>query len=334
MNRSLLLSLIVFLLLGLGAYYFINKGQTKTSLIEEDWKIAVKNKEDIYRIFLANREGENVDLKRTDEGWIYNDKWKARPDAILNLLSTISDVDLRERPGKAAIPNIVNGIAAHGVKVEIYGKNDEVLKKYYVGGMNSTELGTYMIMDGSDNPYIMHLPYWQGNLRSRFFMGDRSWRDKTVFSFKNEEVKSLSVDYPKKKSNSFILNRNGKSWDVQPLYKGTRKKTTPVDVDAVDEYLSKYKSLVAESIENQLEKRDSVTAITPFCIVKLEKTNGEKKHVNIHPLDYTFAEPGETLNYERYLADLNNEDEDLFLIQHLVFSPIFWGYEYFFLKEG
>lgn len=333
MHRGLVIPLIIFLFFGLGAYYYTSKNQTKTSITEEDWKIAVKNKDDIHRIFIANREGESVDLKRTKDGWIYNDKWKARPDAMHNVLSTISNVGLRERPGPAAIKHIVNDIAARGVKVEVYGKNDKALKKYYVGGMTSDEKGTYMIMDGSDNPYIMHIPYLDANLRSRFFLGDKNWRDKTVFSFEAKDVKSLSFDYPQKKSDSFIINKKGENWDVQPLYKGTRKKTTPVDQDAVEEYFSNYASLGAEAIENHYSKRDSVTAITPFIIVKLEKTNGEKKHVNIHPLDYTFPEPGLTKQYEKYLVDFNNKDEDLFLIQHLVFKKIFWGYSYFFEKE-
>lgn len=333
MNKGLLIPLIILLFLGLGAYYYSSKGQTKTSLIEEDWKIAVEDKEDIYRVFIANREGLTADLKRTDDGWIYNDKWVARPNAIDNLLNTISDVNLRERPGKAAIPHIVNGIAAQGVKVEVFGKNDKVLKKYYVGGMTPDERGTYMIMDGSDNPYVMHLPYWDGNLRSRFFLQDKNWRDKTVFSFGKDDIQSLSFDYPQKRSSSFIINKKGNKWDVQPIYKATRKMANPVDQDAVDEYLTLYNSLVAESIENEFEKRDSVTAITPHCIVKIEKTNGEKKLVNIHPLDYTFPEPGQTKEYEKYLADIKNDDNDLFLIQHLLFSKIFWSYEYFFEKE-
>jgi len=333
MNKGLLLPLLILLFLGLGAYYFVSKGQPKTSLIEEDWKIAVEDKDDIYRVFIANREGKTVDIKRTEDGWIYNDKWVARPNAVDNILNTISGVDLRERPGKAAIPHIVNGIASQGVKVEVFGKNDKVLKKYYVGGMTPDERGTYMIMDGSDNPYIMHLPYWDGNLRSRYFLEDKNWRDKTVFAFDKDEIKSLRFDYPQKRSSSFSISRKGEAWDVEPIYKATRKKTTPVDQDAVEEYLTLYTNLVAESIENSFEKRDSVTAITPFCIINIEKINGEKKHVNIHPLDYTFPEPGQTKQYEKYLADIKNDDKDLFLIQHLVFSKIFWSYEYFFEKK-
>ena len=333
MNRVLVLLLAVFLILGLGAYYLSSENEVKTSLIDEDWKFAVEDIDAIERVFIANREGKKVDIKRNGDEWIYNDRWKARQNAVDNLLSTITRVDLRERPNKAAISQIVNGIASQGVKVEVYGKDNVALKKYYVGGMTFDERGTHMIMDGSDNPYIVHLPYWEGNLRSRYFMDDKNWRDKTVFSFEPNEIQSLSMDYPKNRSNSFAINRQGENWNVEPLYKGTRKKTTSVDIDAIDEYLAYYKSLGAEAIENDFEKRDSVTAITPFCIVKIEKTNGTKKVVNIHPLDYTFAEPGESTEYERYLADMNNKDKDLLLIQHIVFQKIFWGYEYFFKKE-
>ena len=338
MDRSLfILLLTLFLLVGLG-YYYINKDKAeKTTLQDRDWDMSIKNTEDIGRIFFADRNsGKTVDLKRDGNAWTYNDKWKARPNAVENLMVVLKTVSLRERPANAAIKTMVKSLAAQGIKVEVYDKKGKAMKKFYVGGATPDERGTFMIMEGSNNPYVMHMQHAEANLRGVFFVGDKNWRDKTVFGFKGENVKSVSIDYPKNKNQSFHLNRSGKKWEVAPFYPSTRKISRTVDIDAVDEFLAGFKSIGAEAFENDFAKRDSVLATTPFCTVEVEMLDGEKQKVDLHPLDYKFKNPQadrESEYFERYLAAMNNKYDDVMLTQHIVMKKIFWGYPFFFMPE-
>ena len=64
--------------------------------------------------------------------------------------------------------------------------------------------------------------------------------------------------------------------------------------------------------------------------------DGEKQKVDLHPLDYKFKNPKsdrESEYFERYLAAMNNKDDDLMLTQHIVMKKIFWGYPFFFMPE-
>ena len=338
MDRSLLILLLVlFLFGGLGFYYVAKDKEDKTSLTNKDWDMAVKNTEDIGRIFIADRvSGKTVDLKRNGDHWIYNDKWKARPNAIENIMVVIKTVDLRERPANAAVKHMVTSIATQGTKVEIYDKRGNAMKKYYVGGATPDERGTFMIMEGSNNPYVMHMQHAEGNLKGVFFTGDKNWRDKTVFALDKDDVKFISIDYPKNKTQGFALSRNKKKWTVEPTHQATRKINRTVDIDAVEEFLSGFKSLIAEAFESDFPQRDSVNQTTPFCTINLEMMDGEKRKVVLHPLDLQFKfeeDVREAEYYERYLAFMNNEDDDLMLIQHIVFKKIFWGYPFFFIPE-
>ena len=63
---------------------------------------------------------------------------------------------------------MVKSLASEGIKVELYDRKGEKIKAYYVGGATPDERGTYMIMENAEEPYVAHIPSWEGNLRFRF----------------------------------------------------------------------------------------------------------------------------------------------------------------------
>ena len=125
----------------------------------------VRNTDEIGKIFIADRKGETALLERKKDQWIYNGKYPARPTAISLLLETISKINVLTIPSERAVPGMVKEIAADGVKVEIYDRKGKALKTYYIGGITSDQHGTIMIMEGSEQPYVMHIPSFVGQLR-------------------------------------------------------------------------------------------------------------------------------------------------------------------------
>ncbi|MEZ4906911.1 MAG: hypothetical protein R2771_04540 [Saprospiraceae bacterium] len=55
-----------------------------------------------------------------------------------------------------------------GIKAEIYNKDGEILKSYYVGGSPQNSIGTYFLMTGAASPLVMTMPGFTGNLKVRF----------------------------------------------------------------------------------------------------------------------------------------------------------------------
>lgn len=329
--------LLLFLILGGASAWYLTKGSSskKTSYDISDREFATDPSE-IYKIFLADRKGETVTLERKEKGWIYNKKYKARPGAMRNLLDAIEKIELKYIPPKAAVPGAVKTMVAHGIKVELYDKNNEQIKVYYVGGMTNDEMGTYMIMEGSDNPYVMHIPTWAGGLRARYFMHDDDWRDKTIFGNEVEEIDYVSVDYPKQKANSFELRKVGNDYEVKPLYNTTDIHEKAPSKGKVEAYLVNYKSVVAEAFQNRYPTRDSISALLPFCKIQFKNSDGESKTAEFHPI-YTTKPDGRPLAdsevvtgtpVERYHVNLDNED--FMLVQQRVFGKLFWSYDSFF----
>lgn len=342
MKRTLIL-LILFLVLGAGAYYLMkNQDTSSTTSWNEAGDFAVDNVDDIYKIFIADKQNYRVLLERKNGYWTYNRKFKAKQTQIDDLLYTIKGVRMKYTTPRGAEDNMRKNLATSGVKVEIYDKNDNKMKVYYVGGSTANSLGTYYIMEGSTEPYVMHIPSFQGMLKGKFMKQDDDWKDLIMFGEQVEEIQSVSVDYPKQKSKSFKIDRTGVGeFDVKPFYDVTPEIKKTVLNAAVEKYLTGFSVMMAEAFENKNVLRDSIVNTLPFVSLSITNTKGETKTCKLFPIPQLdqYGNPllstgvgmKGTQSIYRYFADYKDEYGDSFrLVQHRNFERLFWSYEYFF----
>ncbi|MFM7400782.1 MAG: hypothetical protein ACKO4W_07735, partial [Bacteroidota bacterium] len=97
MKRTLLLAAILAVLAA-AAWYAISQQNTKSSKISWDMDFAVRNTDDIGKIFIADRENRTATLERKDGSWIYNGKYPARQTAVDILLETVSRLNVQYIP--------------------------------------------------------------------------------------------------------------------------------------------------------------------------------------------------------------------------------------------
>lgn len=334
MKKTNLLLLVLLLILATTTFWFL-KNKKNNNISGYDYEFAVKDTASIYKIFLADRSGKQVTLTReTPSVWKVNNRYKARPDVLHNLLETINRVDMKYRLPRNAVQNVVKDIATNAIKVEIYDKNNDKLKAYYVGGVNMDESGTHMMMENANEPYVTHIPGFNGGLRVRYFTDEIDWRDRMIFTLQPEEIQSVSIEYPLQKIKSFKILRGGKDLKVEPLFTMTpRINTVPVK-GLVESFLLGFKFLGAEGFENGYDRLDSLKATTPFAIIQVATIKGDTQTLKLHPIiphnaDGTLIinEQGSTA-IDKYYAESNTGD--LYQIQHILFQKIFWAYPNFF----
>jgi hypothetical protein len=342
MKRTLIL-LFLFVLLGSGAYYLMqNQDKSSTTSWNENGDFAVENIDDIYKIFIADRQDYRVLLERKNGYWTYNKKFKAKQTQIDDLLNTIRGVRMKYTTPRGAENQMRKNLATSGVKVEIYDKNDNQMKVYYVGGATGNSLGTYYIMEGATEPYVMHIPSFQGMLKGKFLKQEDDWKDLMMFGDQVEDIKSVTVDYPKQKSKSFKIDRNEEGgFSVKPFYEVTPEIDKPVINAAVEKYLIGYSVIMAEAFENKNPNRDSVNALLPFVTLSVTDLKGDTKTARLFPIPQVdqYGNPvlstGVGMNSSqtiyRYFADYTDEYGESFrLVQHRNFERLFWSYDYFF----
>ncbi|MCS7037615.1 MAG: DUF4340 domain-containing protein [Saprospiraceae bacterium] len=327
------LLLALFLLVG-GATYYLwqkNKRYETGSRIQPDMDFAVSDTNAIHRIFIADRRGRTADLKRQGDHWVYNDRYKARPSAVEVLLQTICCLNVLYVPPKAAEGNAVKALAADGIKVELYDRQNRLLKSYYVGDVTADERGTYMIMDGAEQPYVVYIPGFIGQVRVRYLLGDENWRDRMIFTEKPEKIQSISVEYPQHRSASFRLDKVGEAeYAVRPLFSTTPVSKAPQRKGAAEAYLLKYEFLGAEGFAHSDLNVDSIRALVPFAIVNLERTDRTSLKARFWPINVQVDAQTRQPFIIHYLTEVN-EGQDYYITQHHVFGPIFQEYASFFV---
>ena len=290
--------------------------------------------ESIQKIFLADRRGNQTTLERSEEGWIYDGRYPVNPNVIKNLLDAVSQVEIQYIPPAAATRPMVEDLASSGIKVEVYGKKDDLLKAYYVGGTTADERGTIMIMEGSEQPYVTQIPSMVGALRVRYAVTGDQWRDKTLFHMKPEDITEVSVEYPKMKNRSFRLTREEDGFSIRPFYEVTRPITLPYKQGSAEHYLQGFEGIIAEAFENENPLRDTIVQRLPFSIITVQTKGGEEQVVRLHPAISSNAYLNEAPPvFEHYLAEVfpNN---DFILVQDRIVTRILWGYDFFFRDES
>lgn len=334
MKKNKAFIIIALLLTALAVYLVINN--SNTTLNVEKTSFAVEDTAAITKLFLADKNGHVVTLNRVSATeWNVNGTYPARQDGINTLLATIKKVEMKAPIGINARENILKDLAARGIKVEIYTTDDEPEKVYYVGGPTPDNGGTYMALedDGDfSDPYITHIPGFNGYLTTRYIVLDYKWRSSAIFKSAYSDISSVKVEYFQKPEDSFeiVKNENG------AIVLKSLKFNSPVanfDSIAVKEYLVNYSNIHFEAFEKlKQETRDSVLASPKFFSISLTASNGKTTTVTAYAIK---AKPGAVdlqgnpIDYDpdRMYAKIN-EEQDLALIQYYTFDklmkPLSW----------
>ena len=334
MKQTIIL-LSILLILG-GVYYYINNQKDEkieAIMSERDFTL---DESEIEKVVITEKDGNVNTLTHEGDIWFVNGNRISRNQKHL-LLEALTKVRMESIPPKGAYKQIMTTIGKIGILVRVYGKNDELLKSYYVGGVPQGERGTYYLMEGSKQPYLMSIPGMEGSTRGRFIKKSEEWLDRAMFRYPNKDIQKITVDYPRAKSRSYSVEKIDGQFQVEPLSVFTEKIDKPQNDRLVEDYLENfYVGFFTEAYSNDFYLKDSViTHMKPFCILKVEDTKGEVKELDLYPLNEVYDLPGEALGpevdnlVERYFVNVN-KGENFMLTQHILAKKFLWGYDYFF----
>ncbi len=327
MKHINLILIAIVALLALAVSYFTLSNK-KGSLEGYDFNFGIADTASIQSIYLFDRSGNKIELERVNAGeWNVNKNYKARFDAVKNLLDCIHDVTLQYRLPRNAVKNAVESLATSGIKVEIYNAKKEKIKCYYVGGTNADETATFFIMENAQEPYACHIPSFNGGLRIRYFTEEQDWRDRFLYSLRQDEIQSVEVNYPLQNDASFIIQRKGSDFVVSNMSAGGISKTISANAAAIENYLYNFKHLGIEGFENGHPQTDSIRRTMPFVVFKLETTDGKKSTLKLHPIlkknndNEILLDDKKSPIIERYWGEWN--ESDLVMVQNHVFKKLF-----------
>ena len=329
-----------------------NSGNTLT---QDEAGFAVEDTASITKIFIADKNNNQLTLSRSGPGpWMIDGKYLAHDVKISTLLKTIKEIKVRAPVPVSARNGVMSRMAVLGKKVEVYQvvpaidifgwitlfPSEKRTRTYYVGDVTQDNQGTYMLMEGSDDPYVIYLPGLRGFVTARYSPFAHEWRDHTVFKTRFKDIRSVQVEFPWEPFKSFRVD----SYDdnrvtLTPL--ADDMPVTEYDTARMLSFLTAFMDIRFESVLNgQLEDDfiDSVMASKPSSIITLTEKDGKETLVRTFfkgGFSHLYAGDGTTLepyDLDRAYARLNDGD-DFVLIQYFVFDRLLVPLQYFTHQE-
>ena len=336
-NKFLLILTLVVVVIGL--LFVINRKYT--TLDDAESGFAIEDTSNVTMIFMADMNGRSIKLVKEATGvWTLNDKYLAHNYNINMLLRTMKDLKVRYPVPLAARDNVLRRLATIARKVEIYQEeyrinlfnviklfsHEKLTRTYYVGDATQNNLGTFIKMDGADQPYVVFLPSLRGFVYPRYSTDEADWRDHTIFKTPIQNFASVKIEFLEKPDESFI---------IETVVDGNFSLTTLNDgqAQAYDtlrmlQFVTAFKDLRFESVLNNkldAEYIDSIASGPGAHIITLKEKDGDEFIIR------TFRKGGISEIYEKDGAALEpfdldrlyafvNDERDFVLIQYFVFD--------------
>jgi hypothetical protein len=341
------LTLIISIILAIIVVFFIYT-TTKSTIPKALKDFAIEDTSIVTKVFLTDKSNNKVVLEKKAHGnWSVNNKYTASKDMIDVLLKTMMKLEVKSFVSKASRNNVIRRLASTAVKVEIYQTvyridfwkiqlfpHEKLVKTYYVGDATMDNMGTFMLIEDSDEPFIIHIPGFRGFLNSRYSTLENDWRDHTLFNIDISNIKSVKLEFPSTPENSYeIVNIGNAHFTLTALSSGMQ--ITDYDTLRLYDFLSKFHDIRYELIitDTKLHNKDSVVATTPFHILTVTDISGKKtivKTFHKNPNEGETEPDGSITLYDkdRFYA-LFNDGKDFALIQFYVFDNVLRPLPYF-----
>lgn len=293
MNRRLVLT-IVLLLLGATAFWLYRTNRP-TTLARPLSDFVVEDTARVDRIFIADKQGRSIDLRRTPQGWTVNGRFMARQHEVGVLLRTFKRVEVRTPVPKSAEATVLKVMGAAAKKVEIYQGGRKPAKTWIVGHGTKDHFGTYMLLENEEGrssvPFVVGMTGFTGILNTRFHTELDIWRDNPVYRYKDlHQLAAVEVEQPERAANRYRVEHldDGR---VRLLDAGGRE--LPMDTVFVQGLLLPFQEFNYEYIERSLKpaSRDSLLATAPNFILRTTERNGATATAKFWYMPYVGEEP-------------------------------------------
>ena len=269
-----LLYLAILAILGFGVWFFLFSDKSGQLFRSADSSFTIRDTGAIGKIFLSeNGSGKSILLERKENGWVVNKKYPVLESMLRSLMATMREQEALHPAPAEMREGIIRNLAGAGIKVEVYDRSGEKMRIFYVGGELHRFAGTAMLMDGSERPYVVNIPGFEGYLTPRFTPELRYWRDRIVFDLTPDQITRVSVRYIQEPLNSFTLTQQGGK--VSVTLDSSLSLGKSANEGRAKSYLKFFSKIYAEGFLSDVPDLDSIVHSMPQkAIVDVQGVNG------------------------------------------------------------
>jgi hypothetical protein len=270
-NRLFLIITLGLVIVALGLWW-TNRGNSTLQTRAINYDFAIPDTAAITRIEISDKTPCSVTLTRVNGQWTVEGE-PVRPDAIEVLLETLKRMEMRNFITTAERPSILKKLAVYGKEVKVYS-GETLLKHLYVGTETPDFLGTYMMIQGADAPYSVHILGFNGYLSTRFFCNPDLWRSRVMFGLQPTDIQKATLHYRDSAGGFVLENKADGRWVVTP----ERGSPYQPEGTALNLFLSAFKTLQYEGVitpeDGIWNRQDSLKRSSPAFVLELVNRQG------------------------------------------------------------
>lgn len=332
MKKNRIYIVVLILLLALAVILYLKKGGSG-SISGSIKDFAVEDTASIDKIIISDKTGKILNLTKKNKVWFVNDTIKVRRDIIGILLETIKRVEVKSPVNKAMKENLMKQLATGAVQVEIY-TDGSLEKKYFVGGATMDGVGTFMLLDGAEDPFITHIPGFDGYLTVRYNTNAEVWKDREVFRIAPQDINIIQIDYPQSKEASFTLKVEGAK-HVSLFNKAGDTAKGNINGEFLRNYLIGFADIQYENILNtkRVSTEELLTPENLIATIIVYNKEGQAKKVELFKRYFDgekFLPKSEEYDFDRDRCFIRINDKIVYNGQYRVFNPLIASYKDFF----
>lgn len=327
MNRTILILLLVIAILGI-AFWGNQKGWFVNSKVLRDF--ALTDTSGVDKIYLVEKNGKDITLENVGGIWMVNKTYEANRAYLDQMFESMQKFQVKSPVPQSEMESVIKLIAGSHTKVEVY-KHNTLYKTYYISQGTSQKNGTYMLLEGSSEPFIVSIPGFDGILTPQFHTNLIKWRSPVIFRIKPEDIMSVKMEFPTSKDEDYQVDYHTSGYHISPV--------PHIKIDSGFIYYikgffygKKGDGVYAEGIgaEMNTENTDSIYKSTPMVVITVMQKGNKKDVLRIHAKNLSMRTKAqfdpqtlETAKYdtEHYYAFKNGSSEPM-LIQDYIFGAL------------
>ena len=323
-----------FLLLVVIAIYYLFFRSIPGTL-KSSWKaFAVKDTASISSVILSN-DSSSLMLSRSDKGWILNNSYSTRPEAIQALFNVIVRLDSRSPLPRSVSDSLNQLIQSKGINIKILD-NTNIIKEYNLFTTKTLGLGTIGRIKDAEVSFSLELIGFHDDIYSLFVLEPDYWKSNKLFVATLDQISNVEVEIPENPEKSFAISLNKDGINLKAAY--FDKKIEKFDTGKVISFLYNLTNLSYEKLlkKKSIEEKAAIVLSQPNQIFTISLTNGNKLVLKTYPIpiDEYRDEFGRTIKFDLNKLYISfNNDAIIAVASYMVFDPVLKDLSSFRLKN-
>jgi hypothetical protein len=303
---------------------------------------AIKDTATITRVFMADMHGNKVLLTKTPKGWIVDNHRQANHHNIRDLLVTLTSIRIAQPIAKSSQSSIIKLLSVKSTKVEVYETKplfslfkkpffikERLIKTFFLGDATPVNLGSYALLEGMSEPYIVYKPGFRGYVTPQFLPFPKDWYSHRIFETKLTRIQNVSFIDIENPDNTFFVEKSGPR--TFTLYDHHKEVIQNYDTTLLINMLSEFRERNYENFITNMEEsfKDSILQFNLFKIISLTDVENNTTTMKLYHF-IIFGELWENEDlidevYQQYSLDrayatINDNNDEIFTIQFYQFD--------------